>query len=117
MQAPACRDSQLWLLPRRRLEEKLCRAQWRGSGQIHIWSASIATAACRIAARLPLFQESHHSTSLLHGHINEILILQPQLLRGVIRSNAFAIHHEADLRGLETEATATCVHQLPQGRA
>merc|ERR1719401_2205519 len=53
---------------------------------------------------LPRGRPSADASGLLHGHINEILILQPELLRGVVRGNALAIHHEAHLRGLEPQA-------------
>merc|ERR1719326_1251565 len=55
------------------------------------------------------------AAGLLHGHINEVLIFKSKLLRSVVRGNALTINHEANLRGLETEATAVGVHQLPQG--
>eukprot|EP00446_Apocalathium_sp_SHHI-4_P012758 CAMPEP_0177196660 /NCGR_PEP_ID=MMETSP0367-20130122/24162_1 /TAXON_ID=447022 ORGANISM="Scrippsiella hangoei-like, Strain SHHI-4" /NCGR_SAMPLE_ID=MMETSP0367 /ASSEMBLY_ACC=CAM_ASM_000362 /LENGTH=46 /DNA_ID= /DNA_START= /DNA_END= /DNA_ORIENTATION= len=43
---------------------------------------------------------SEAASRLLHGDIDEILVLQPQLLGGVVGSDALTIHHEADLRRL-----------------
>merc|ERR1719262_1661923 len=59
---------------------------------------------------------SEQATRLLHGHINEVFILQPQLLRRVVRCDALAVHHEANLGTLQAEATAISVHQLTQRR-
>ena len=40
------------------------------------------------------------ASSLLHGHVDEVLIFQPKLLGRVVWRDALAIHHEANLRGL-----------------
>merc|ERR1719436_1546173 len=54
------------------------------------------------------------SACLLHGHINEVLILKPELLRGVVRRDAFTIHHEAHLGRLQPETAAIGIHELPE---
>merc|ERR1719498_1094394 len=52
----------------------------------------------------------------LHGHVDEVLVFQTQLVRGVVGSDPLAVDHKADLRGLQTQAAAVGVHELPQRR-
>merc|ERR1719215_1480406 len=55
-------------------------------------------------------------TCLLHGDIDEVFVLQPQLLCCVVRRDALSIHHEAHLRRLQPQPAAVGVHELPQRR-
>lgn len=42
------------------------------------------------------------ATCLLRGHIDHVLVVQPQLVSGVIWSDAFTIDHKTHLRGLHS---------------
>merc|ERR1719326_1687535 len=66
----------------------------------------------------PLQKHSARGTaSLLHGHINKILIFKPEFLCGVVRCNPLAIDHEANLRGLKPQARAIGIHEFPERSA
>eukprot|EP00411_Alexandrium_monilatum_P063754 CAMPEP_0175526016 /NCGR_PEP_ID=MMETSP0096-20121207/19402_1 /TAXON_ID=311494 /ORGANISM="Alexandrium monilatum, Strain CCMP3105" /LENGTH=60 /DNA_ID=CAMNT_0016828641 /DNA_START=54 /DNA_END=233 /DNA_ORIENTATION=+ len=52
----------------------------------------------RLRGARPRSRRDRSSAGLLHGHVDEVLVLQPELLRRVVRRDALAVNHEAHLR-------------------
>merc|ERR1719384_2006151 len=55
---------------------------------------------------------SSAAPSLLHRHIDEILIFKTEFLGRIIRRDALPVNHEANLASLKTQSATVCIHEF-----